>query len=66
MQEFSAILKLDYSIYLFFIFNLHYLGAWVELGIIVLAIFIGGDCYLICFDIFIPIAEVPAKMVSVI
>jgi hypothetical protein len=64
MQEFSAILKLDYSIYLFLIFNLHCLR--VALGIIVIAIFIGGDFYLICFDIFIPIAEVPAKMVSVI
>jgi hypothetical protein len=40
----------------------------VELGIIiVIAIFISVDCYLIGFDnIFIPIAEVPQKKVCVV
>jgi hypothetical protein len=49
-------LKEDYSIshQFFFIEK----GLRVGLCIIVIAIFIGGDRYLIYFDIFIPLAEV--------
>jgi hypothetical protein len=37
----------------------------VELAIVVYAIFIGGYWHLTCFDIFIPIAEVYPKKISV-
>jgi hypothetical protein len=57
-------LKEDYSIShrYFFIEK----GLRVVLCIIVIAIFMGGDLYLIHFDIFIPIAEILSKKISVL